>query len=113
MHELSLVLHLLDQVSEQARREDFRRVTALDVEIGELAAVEVEAFRHCFEVASAGTPAEGAQLRLACTPGRARCQACGLEFSLPNLGHPCPDCACARLQVLAGRELRLRALEVC
>ncbi len=113
MHDLSLVLHLLDLVEKEARHQDFQRVIALDVEIGELAAVDVEAFRHGYQVASLGTAAEGAELRLACTPGRARCQACGLEFALPAPGHPCPDCGGERLQVLAGRELRLRALEVC
>lgn len=113
MHELSLVLHLLELVGEEARRQDFQRVIALDVEIGELAAVDVEAFRQGYEVASPGTPAEGAELRLVCIPGRARCQGCGLEFALPAPGHPCPDCASGGLEILAGRELRLRALEVC
>lgn len=113
MHELSLVMHLLNVVEEQARQETFQRVSALDVEVGELAAVELEAFRHCFEVASSGTVAEGATLRLACIPGSACCRACAARFHLPGLGHPCPQCGSTHLEIVAGRELRLRALEVC
>ena len=112
MHELSLVLHLLDVIADQARRADFDRVTSLRVEVGELACVETEAFLHCFEAASVGTVAEGARLRLGVLPARARCESCGLEFHLPALGTPCPDCGLSRLEVLAGRELRLRELEV-
>ena len=112
MHELSLVMHLLDLVSDQARTSDFQRVTELSVEIGELAAVESEAFLHCFQVASAGTVAEGATLRLGSSPARARCEACGAEFHLPRLGAPCPRCGSPQVAVLSGRELRLRSMEV-
>ncbi len=113
MHELSLVMHLLEVVEEQARQESFQRVSALDVEVGELAAVELEAFRHCFEVASTGTVAEGAALHLVCAPGSACCRACAARFHLPELGRPCPRCGSTRLEIVSGRELRLRALEVC
>jgi len=112
MHELSLVMHLLDVVAEQARSSDFRKVTSLKVEVGELACVEPDAFRLCFEAASTGTVAEGAELRLEEVPARGRCEACGAEFRLQGLGQPCPACDSSRVEVLAGRELRLRELEV-
>ena len=112
MHELSLVMHLLDVVAEHARSSDFLRVTSLKVEVGELACVEADAFRLCFEAASTGTVGEGAELHLEEVPARGRCEACGAEFGMQGLGQPCPACDSSRVEVLSGRELRLRELEV-
>jgi hydrogenase nickel incorporation protein HypA/HybF len=108
MHEMALTQDLVELV---AQRFEGRRVTRLVLEVGKLAAVLPDAFRFCFEICSAGTPAEGAELEIVEKPGLARCRACAGEVSLD---HPLGSCGCGSvdLELLSGDELRLSAVEV-
>ena len=108
MHELSLVRDLVELLSERCAG---RRVTRVILEIGKLAAVVPDAFRFCFELCVAGTVAEGAALEILETAGSARCRACGSVVAVQNY---CEACACGSpdLELLAGTELRLKAVEV-
>src|SRR5438105_1878737 len=103
MHELGITEEILAIVSEQCGGAKVRRVV---LEIGKLTAVLPDAVRFCFELCSAGTPAEGAELEIIETPGRARCRACGGELLLEK---PFGRCACggSDLDWLAGEELKI------
>jgi hydrogenase nickel incorporation protein HypA/HybF len=62
MHEMSLAMGILQIVEEAAREQRFGRVRSVWLEIGDLAAVEADAMRFCFDAVSRGTLAEGATL---------------------------------------------------
>jgi hydrogenase nickel incorporation protein HypA/HybF len=108
MHELGITQEILDIVAEQCRGAKVRRVV---LEIGKLSAVLPDAVRFCFDLCSEGTAAEGAELEIIETPGRARCRACGAEVLLEK---PFGRCGCggSDLEWLAGEELKIKALEV-
>jgi hydrogenase nickel incorporation protein HypA/HybF len=108
MHELSLVRDLVDLIAE---RFTGRRVTRVILEIGKLAAVVPDALQFCFELCIAGTPAEGARLEILELPGRARCRGCGTELAVGGYFETC-SCGSGDLELLAGTELRLKAVEV-
>jgi hydrogenase nickel incorporation protein HypA/HybF len=67
MHELGIAQAIVDLVSEHA--EEGQRVTRVVVEIGALTAILPDAVRFSFEVASEGTPAEGALFEIISMPG--------------------------------------------
>jgi hydrogenase nickel incorporation protein HypA/HybF len=108
MHELAIAEAVVTTVCESS---DGARVARVVLQIGKLAAVLPDAVRFCFELASAGTDAEGAALEIVETPGLARCRACGAEFATDQ---PYGACACgsADLHWLAGDELTIREMEV-
>lgn len=64
MHESGLIEDLISKVESVARENAGRKVVAIEVSIGPLAAVEPEHLREHFEIASVGTLAEGAELRV-------------------------------------------------
>jgi hydrogenase nickel incorporation protein HypA/HybF len=82
------------------------------LEIGCLSAVMPDAIRFCFDVCAADTPLAGARLEIDEIQGRARCDRCGREFALTALAGRCPSCGEAGLQVIAGRELNIKEMEV-
>ena len=49
MHEMSLAMGILQIVEEAAREQRFGRVRSVWLEIGDLAAVEADAMRFCFD----------------------------------------------------------------
>jgi hydrogenase nickel incorporation protein HypA/HybF len=61
MHELAIAESIVDAVCEKAAGRAVHRVT---VRIGRLSAVVPDALRFCFDLATEGTPAEGAVLEI-------------------------------------------------
>lgn len=110
MHEMSIAESVLGIVEETARREGLARVREVRLEIGRLAAVEVEALRFCFDAVVGGSVAEGARLAIDETPGTAWCFGCSATVPVEARGDPCPRCGDGRLQVNGGTEMRVKDL---
>jgi hydrogenase nickel incorporation protein HypA/HybF len=110
MHEMSIAESVLGIVEESARREGFRRVKEVRLEIGRLAAVETEALRFCFDAVVRGSVAEGAALEIDETPGTAWCFGCTETVTVVARGDLCPRCGSAQLQVSGGTQMRVKDL---
>ena len=55
MHELGIVLHVIDQVEELARGNNVSKVTRLTLEVGEVSSIVPSYFSDCFEWAKKKT----------------------------------------------------------
>lgn len=108
VHELSITQSVVDAVCEHAAG---RRVHSVRVEIGALCAVVPDAMRFCFDLAAAGTVADGARLDLDIPPGWAHCRGCDARFAVTDPILLC-RCGSADVEVLTGRELRILSMEV-
>lgn len=113
MHELAYVETLLSAVAESARERGVRRVTRVQVAVGELAGLNPEALAFAFAVlAPAGGPLlADAVLAVERRPARARCPACGDDFAVPEHGLRCPSCGDGRGHMYQGGEFLLTAYE--
>lgn len=115
---MSLAVGILQIVEEAARGQDppetgsANKVSRVRLEIGQLASVEVEALRFCFDAVTRGTRAEGAVLEVLSVPGVAFCLRCAGPVGLSALGEPCPDCQGYELQITGGTEMRVKDIEV-
>ena len=108
MHELAITQSVVDAITE---RTSGARVTLVRLDIGRLSGVVPEAVAFCFELVAEGTPLHAARLEISEPPGRARCHTCSAEFALDQLLLLCA-CGSADVEVLAGRELMIRSVEV-
>jgi hydrogenase nickel incorporation protein HypA/HybF len=108
MHEMAITQSVVDAVCEHAAG---RRVHSVRLEVGALCAVVPDSMQFCFELATEGTAADGAQLELSVHPGMARCRTCATEFELHDPILLCP-CGSADVEVLAGRDLKILSMEV-
>ena len=108
MHELGIAQEVVGIAAEASRG---ARVTRIVLEVGKLAAVLPDALRFCFDMATEGTVAEGAELEIVEIPGLAACRACGGRV---RLDRPFGRCGCggSDLEWLSGEELRVREMEV-
>ena len=113
MHELSIALALVEMASEESARLGDVRVEALHVRIGPLSGVVKEALRFSFDLATAGSPVEGARLEFEDVPLTVFCEGCRCERTVEDARHlRCPECKALAHDVRRGRELQLAALEV-
>ena len=112
MHEMALAESMLEIVEETARRNGASRVTAVCLELGALAHVEVDALRFCFDAVARGGIANAARLTIVATEGQAWCMPCGTSVPLAHRGEPCPRCGSYQLEVTQGEAMRLKEVEI-
>lgn len=108
MHELGITQSIVDAVLDAVDEPDIRCV---HLEIGQLSGVVPDAVRFCFELVADGTRLEAARLDIAEPAGRGECRSCGREVEMAELIARCP-CGSVDIAVLAGQELRIKAVEV-
>ena len=113
MHELPMTEGLLAVALDAARKAGARRITAIDLVVGELASIVDDSVQFYFDILSEGTPAEGAELRFSRESGNATCRDCHHQFSVsPPITPTCPACGSPRLTVTGGREFYVSSIEV-
>jgi hydrogenase nickel incorporation protein HypA/HybF len=108
VHELSITQSVVDLVAERAAG---RTVVAVNLRVGRLSGVVPDAMQFCFEIASAGTPVEGAGLEIEEIDGQISCRSCGLESPVDDLVLLC-SCGSADVEVVAGQELTVVSVEL-
>ena len=112
MHELSIAQSLAEQIEDVVAREGATRATLVLLEVGAMSGVDPEALRLAFSVAMEGTVADGAQLDIVQTPSRIHCRDCGKTENGEDMFPLCPACASTSVDVVGGRDLLLKSLEL-
>jgi hydrogenase nickel incorporation protein HypA/HybF len=112
MHEMSLAESVLQIIEEAAFDQDFQHVRSVILEIGQLAAVEKDAMRFCFDAVMQGSVAEGALLEIIEFPGAGWCEECASTVQISEQPAACPQCGGYRVRATGGMEMRVKALEV-
>jgi len=112
MHELSITQNILAIVIEHAKRAGARRVTTINLVVGDLTGFVDDSIQFYFDILSPDTPAAGAQLTIQRIPPQVRCRACGQEFAPQNSNWACPQCSAIGGDILQGREFLVESIEV-
>jgi hydrogenase nickel incorporation protein HypA/HybF len=112
MHEMSLAEGVLQLIDDAAHHQGFTKVKTVFLEIGQLASVEVEALRFCFDVVLNGSIAEGAKLEIETLPGSGWCMKCAMTVPIVEKYGECPQCGSFQVQPVGGTEMRVKELEV-
>jgi len=112
MHELSIVMGILKIAETETEKAGAKRVDLIELEIGTLAGIELEALDFVWSGAVKDTVLENAKRKIDLIQGKGQCMECDNIFSLDNIYDPCPNCQNYLKGVLNGKELRVKALEV-
>jgi hydrogenase nickel incorporation protein HypA/HybF len=109
MHELAIAESILAIVERHAAG---RKVVEVEVTVGHLRQVVPSALEFAFELAAAGTVAEGATLVLDTIPAAGRCRACREHSTFAAFPLACAACGGWDIEVTQGQELQVEALEL-
>jgi len=112
MHELSIVMSIIEIAEENAKKEDATVITEIELDIGKQAGVVMEALEFAIESAKRGTMLEKAEWVVNEIPALARCTSCGNEFETGDLFTPCPQCGNPFSDIFQGKELRVKSLKI-
>jgi hydrogenase nickel incorporation protein HypA/HybF len=112
MHELSLVQTILEIALDTARKHGVDRINAVEVEVGQASGVVKEAMEFAWEATRKGTLLDTAKLVIKTIPLQAVCRQCGAGYAPVELFDPCPVCGEVSPEIVAGKELKVVAIEV-
>jgi hydrogenase nickel incorporation protein HypA/HybF len=109
MHELSIAQSVVQIVMRHAGG---RRVHRVELRVGHLRQVVPSALEFAFQVVTADTPVEGAELVIVDVPVQGRCRACGAQTVIEAFPMQCERCGGLDVELVAGEELLVDSIEV-
>ena len=112
MHEMSIAQSLADLLRDEMQKAGARKLRSVRLEIGQMSAIVPDALSFGFEVVTAGTDLEGAELIMEMVPLRGSCRECGGGFEIENYAFECPLCGGNEIDTLSGRELEVKEITV-
>jgi hydrogenase nickel incorporation protein HypA/HybF len=112
MHEMGIANSVLEAVRTEMGRHPGTYPCKVGVRIGEMAAIDQDALRFCFEAMIQETDLASLELGIETCPLRYRCQVCGRDFVVRDYDSRCPQCASLETAYISGDELELAYLEV-
>lgn len=112
MHELSIVMGILKIAETEAAKAGAKKVDLIELEIGSLAGIELEALEFVWTAAVKDSVLENAVRKIDLVKGKGQCMECDKIFYLDHVYDPCPHCQNYLKGILQGKELRVKALEV-
>ena len=115
MHELPITRSIFRTVIRKAEECGVKSVVRVCIEAGELREYVEVILQKYWDYISKGSLAEGAKIELISIPATARCSECETVYDL-NIedleGSRCPKCGYDRGELITGRELRIKGMEI-
>jgi hydrogenase nickel incorporation protein HypA/HybF len=122
LHEFSAALSIVDAAVEATKGHDIKKVTAVNVEIGEFTFLVPEQLEFNFEIASQKTIIEGAKLKITKVKGKVKCHKCGFEGEaqapedLPGqmaffAPMQCAECHSSATEITGGKDFTITNIE--
>ncbi len=113
MHELGIVLHVIDQVEKIAKENKVGRVTRLTLEVGEVSSIVPSYFKDCFEWAKKKTEyMKDTELEMIILEGVSYCRDCKKTYKTTEYAKKCPRCDSDDTYLVTGSELRIKDIAV-
>lgn len=109
MHELGIVMNVLEQVDAVAAENKAEKVLGVTMEIGEVSTIVPELFLDAFNWAKKRTTyQQEAELEMIIIEGRTYCQNCGETYRTTEFGKKCPHCGSSETYLLTGSQVIIK-----
>lgn len=112
MHELSLAREILNIAENTASGAGSQVITRIEIEVGSLAGIMLDALAFGLEASKNGTLAESAIIDINWIEAMGICPVCEQTYPAPALFAKCPDCPDGFLSINSGTEFKVIAIEV-
>lgn len=110
MHELSIASSIVDIANEYVEKNGGGNILEIEIEIGRLSGVVLDALKFASEVAFENTVLANAKSILIEIPAIAKCDDCQNIFEVDDHYSPCPQCQSFRSTLIEGQELKVKSI---
>ena len=121
MHEFSFAYSIFKVAEATALKHNAKRISEVLLEIGELTLIVPELLQRSFEMATAGSIAEGAKLTIKILPGKIQCRDCNKvsgvslnrEAQLTGLQlFQCSHCGSNNTEIIEGKKANVKNIKI-
>ncbi len=112
MHEFSVALNIVGIVTETFEKSDAKTIVSVEIDVGILSGVIIDALQFAMDIAKKESPLENAVIKMNDVPAKGRCENCKKEFELDDHFSVCSYCNTANFDIITGKELKVRSIEV-
>ena len=112
MHEMSIALSIIDLAAEQAKKAAANKIVEIELDIGTLSGIEIEALNFAMEIAVKKTVLESAEIKINRIEAVSECLECGHIFEPEGFISHCPKCREMNTRVFKGKEMQVKSLLV-
>ena len=112
MHELAVCQDIIAQVEQIAAQHHALSVHLIELDIGPLSGVEPPLLEAAFPIASAGTVAENAELKIEISPIVVSCRNCNEKTAASANDLTCKACGNWQTDLVSGDEMILKRVEL-
>jgi hydrogenase nickel incorporation protein HypA/HybF len=110
LHELSVVIDVVQQIETVAKKNRLTKVDTLVLQVGELSSMIPRYIEACYPAAVDGTLLQETKLRIEIMPGNGMCKECHEVFNLLQNHNTCPKCGGKHWEILSGREFMIKEI---
>lgn len=112
MHELGIVMNVIEQVDKVAKERGAEKVLKVTMEVGEVSTVVPSLFTDAFDWAKKRAEYQkDAELELIIIEGRTYCQTCGETYKTTSHGKICPFCGSKDTYLLTGDQVIIKDIQ--
>ena len=111
MHEYHEAIHIIEHAIEEAKEKGYRKVTKINLVIGESSGYSGDSIRMHYEDAAQGTICEGAEICVRPVKTMLRCPKCHELFARKPFRFECPHCGTEGEPSEIGKEMAIESIE--
>ena len=114
MHEFSIVMGMVNEVTRIAGENNALKVTSLNLKIGRKSGIVIDSMKFAFDAVKLEYPLiSSAELLIEEIPLMYECNDCKNKFNTDDIFFPpCPDCKSFNLKLLSGEEVDIAKMEL-
>ncbi len=111
MHEVSIANSIIETVQNLAPKGENEYVSTVQLKVGQLSSIEIDALRFSFDIIKSKTSLNKAELIIEVIEGKAQCIDCHQFFPIHSFATPCPKCNSYHIKILEGKEMKIVSFE--
>ncbi|MDR3693882.1 hydrogenase maturation nickel metallochaperone HypA [Mucilaginibacter sp.] len=112
MHELSIVMGIIKIAEDHAKAADATVIDEIELDIGTMSGIDMDSMEFAWTQAIKGTMLNGTARKINSITAKAKCLDCDTEFEIKNYYDACPVCGEHLIDIVQGKELKVRSLLV-
>ncbi len=112
MHEMSIAMNIVNIACKEAEKDGASSISNIELDVGKLSGIMIDSLQFCYDSVCKGTLAEDSTLSINELTALAKCKQCNDSFEIDAFMALCPNCESYEIEILQGRELKLRAVSV-
>ncbi len=112
MHELGIVMNVLETAKKAAEENDLKKVTRLRLEVGEVSSIVPQLFIDAFDWAKKRNPGfEDCEMEMIVIQGISYCTRCKRTYETTKYAKICPYCKSPETYLVTGNEISIKDME--